>query len=146
MWVAAFFLLLAHVLLVRFAVNRLVPLLMPSGRRKTLALGWFGGLAGILIATAWQFGPSVAGINPIAAFVTTLGVFVFLWWILDPITRVMGPAGNGIDLIRYLNFSDHFFANLFRGVIDLGDIIFYLSVTALSLFLGTVSVEMGRWR
>ena len=84
--------------------------------------------------------------NPIAAFVTTLGVFIFLWWILDPITRVAGPAGNGIDLIRYLNFSDHFFANLFRGVIDLGDIVFYLSVTALSLFLGTVSVEMGRWR
>jgi ABC-2 type transport system permease protein len=49
-------------------------------------------------------------------------------------------------LIGYLDFSQHFFGNMVRGVIDLKDVVFYLSVTALGLFLGTVSVETRRWR
>jgi len=75
-WVAAFFLLLAVVLLTVFVGRRLVPLLMPSGRRKTITMAWIGGLAGTIIAAfAWESGPVVAGINLIAAFA---GSFLFL--------------------------------------------------------------------
>jgi hypothetical protein len=36
--------------------------------------------------------------------------------------------------------------NFYKGTIDLSDIVYYLSLTALALMLGTVSVEMRRWR
>ena len=76
MWIAAFFLLLAIVILAIFACKKLFPVLMPAGRRKILALGWFGGLTGIITnAFVWQLGPEVAGINPVAAFV---GCFLFI--------------------------------------------------------------------
>jgi ABC-2 type transport system permease protein len=55
-------------------------------------------------------------------------------------------SGTGADLLSYLSFSDHFYETLYRGIIDLRDIVFYLSVTALALFLGTVLVETRRWR
>jgi uncharacterized membrane protein YhaH (DUF805 family) len=33
-----------------------------------------------------------------------------------------------------------------RFVLELKDIVYYLSLTALALFLGTVSIEVRRWR
>lgn len=145
-WLGGFLFLLTIVAITIIFPLMLNQLVEPGIDQGPVISGYIGII--LLCAALVGIGVAISSLfsNPIAAFVTTLGVFIFLWWILDPITRVMGPAGSGIDLIRYLNFSDHFFANLFRGVIELGDIIFYLSVTALSLFLGTVSVEMGRWR
>ena len=40
----------------------------------------------------------------------------------------------------------HFYDTLNIGVVQLGDIIYYLSLTALGLFVGTSAVEMRRWR
>jgi ABC-2 type transport system permease protein len=84
--------------------------------------------------------------NQIAAFGATMLAVVFLWWIIGPIAQVLGPVSGSSELISYLNFQDHFFSNLVRGVIDLSDVLYYLSITALSLFLGSVVVEMRRWR
>jgi hypothetical protein len=33
-----------------------------------------------------------------------------------------------------------------NGTINLGDIVYYLSLTALGLFVGTTAVEIRRWR
>lgn len=102
----------------------------------------------LLCASLLAIGVAISSLfsNQIAAFIATLGVFIIIWWVLDPIMRVVGPAGGNIELIQYLNFSDHLYANLLRGVIDLRDVVYYLSVTALSLFLGTISIEIRRWR
>lgn len=81
--------------------------------------------------------------NQIAAFFTTLGVLLILWWISLP-SQVLGATGG--SLLSYLDISEHFYPTLYIGVIDLADIVFYLSLTALALFLGTVVVEMRRWR
>jgi ABC-2 type transport system permease protein len=48
-------------------------------------------------------------------------------------------------LIGYLDYSGHYFDTMLRGIIDLKDVVFYLSLTALALFLGSVSTEMRRW-
>jgi ABC-2 type transport system permease protein len=48
--------------------------------------------------------------------------------------------------MRYLDFSAKFYENLIQGLVELGDLVYLLSVTALALFLGSVSVEMRRWR
>jgi ABC-2 type transport system permease protein len=84
--------------------------------------------------------------NQIAAFATTLGVLILFWWIIGPIAQTAGPAGGASELINYLNFSEHFYGTLVEGIIDLRNIAFYLSMTALGLFLGTMSVEVRRWR
>ena len=84
--------------------------------------------------------------NQIAAFIFTLGLFVFVWWIIGPIVQIVGATSGSADLVRYLDFNQHYSTNLIRGVIDLTDVVYFLSVTALSLFLASVWNEMRRWR
>ena len=84
--------------------------------------------------------------NQIAAFIFTMGLFVFVWWIIGPIVQVMGAASGSYNLINYLDFNQHYSSNLIRGVIDLGDIVYFISVTVLALFLSSVWIEMRRWR
>ena len=81
--------------------------------------------------------------NQIAVFFTTLGVYLVLWLISLP-SQAMGATGG--ELMRYLDFSNHFYNTFYQGVIDLSDVVYYLSVTALALFLGTISLESRRWR
>jgi len=81
--------------------------------------------------------------NQIAAFFATLGLLLVVWMIGYP---SLATGSSGGELLRYLDMSEHFYPTFFRGIIDLKDIVYYLSVTALALFLGSVSVEMRRWR
>lgn len=81
--------------------------------------------------------------NQIAAFFTTLGIILVLWMIGFPST-IVGAAGGG--LLKYLDMSEHFYPTFYQGIIELKDIIYYLSVSALALFLGSISVETRRWR
>ncbi|MBA7694750.1 hypothetical protein ES703_103363 [subsurface metagenome] len=70
MSVAGFFILLTIAILLRLIGNRLVPLVMPRGRLRTIALGWVGGFLGSWVdSVLWQFGPGVAGINLAAAVI-----------------------------------------------------------------------------
>jgi ABC-2 type transport system permease protein len=81
--------------------------------------------------------------NQIAAFFATIGVFLLLWLISLP-SQTLGAFGS--DLLGYLDFSEHFFNTLFRGIIDLRDVVYYVSLTILALFFGSVVVETRRWR
>lgn len=60
--------------------------------------------------------------------------------------RLLQRDGRGSELLRYLSFVDHYYTNLYRGVLDRADLVYYLSLTALALFLGTQVVEARRWR
>ncbi|MBI5290832.1 MAG: ABC transporter permease subunit [Chloroflexi bacterium] len=77
--------------------------------------------------------------------------FVLTIWIIgiagDLLTAFTGQA-TGIlsSLVNYLDFSNHFSATFGRGVIDTVDIVYYLSVIAIALFLATRVVEARRWR
>ena len=81
--------------------------------------------------------------NQIASFFLTLGILLALWMIGFP-AQAMGPTGGGI--FRYLDLGDHFYQTFYLGIIDLKDVIYFLSITALGLFLGTVSLETRRWK
>lgn len=92
MTVAGFFILLAIAILLRLAGNKLVPVVMPSGRLLTIGLGWAGGFLGSLLdSVLWQFGPEVAGINLVAAvvgcalFILFLGLYPFIKILLGKI-------------------------------------------------------------
>jgi ABC-2 type transport system permease protein len=80
--------------------------------------------------------------NQIAAFFATLVILLALWLVGYP-GAAMGETGG---FFQYLDMRQHFYPTFFRGVIELKDVIYYLSVIVLSLFLGSASVEMRRWR
>ena len=82
--------------------------------------------------------------NQIAAFFTTLGILLVLWMISYPAQASSTTGGS--QIFTYLDLSQHFYNTFLRGIIELKDIIYYLSVTVLALFLGTMSVEARRWR
>jgi ABC-2 type transport system permease protein len=144
-WLGAFLLLLtilAITLVYPLILNQLVE---PGIDQGPLISGYLGLalLCGALVA----IGVFISSLfsNQIAAFVTTMGVLIFFWWIFGPIARAAGSVGTAGDLLTYLDFNAHYFDSLVRGIIDLKDIVYYLSVTALALLFGTVSVEVRRW-
>ena len=80
-----FFILLAIAILLRFIGNKLISIVMPTGRLRIIALGWVGGFLGSLADSLWwQFGPEVARINLVAAvigcalFILFLGIAPFI--------------------------------------------------------------------
>lgn len=80
--------------------------------------------------------------SSVAAFFTTLAIFLGLW-----IIESFGSgSGLGSEILRNLSFVSHYYDALFLGMIDLGDILYYLSLTALALFLGIQVIEARRWR
>ena len=81
--------------------------------------------------------------NQVAAFFVTLGVFILLWWILGFIAQF--SQGSASDIMNYLAMGGHFINNLNAGTINLSDVVYYLSLTALGLFTGTVAIETRRW-
>lgn len=80
--------------------------------------------------------------NQIAAFFVTLGLFIFLWWLVGFPAQYIGA---GADFFRYLDMRAHFDTSLNNGIINLSDLTYYLSLIALGLFAGTRAVEARRW-
>ena len=54
------------------------------------------------------------------------------------------PAGG--EVLNYLSLSTHFSQSMNNGSMTLGGIAYYLSLTALGLFVGTTAIEIRRWR
>lgn len=80
--------------------------------------------------------------NQIVAAMSTVGVLLFLWFI----DWNEGIAGStAMVVLHQLSLSDHFF-NFIRGVIDLDDVVYYLSVILLFLFFTRCSLASRQWR
>ncbi len=80
--------------------------------------------------------------NQIIAAISSFGLLILLFVISWP-----AEAGGGAawSLLKYLSLPEHF-AMLVRGVIDTSDIVFFLSMILVALFLTQRSVESARWR
>ena len=121
-------------------LNQIIQPGIDQGLMMTSYLGLF------LLASAFlAIGVMVSSFfsNQIAAFFATMAILLVFWMIGFP-AQAMGA--NGGELLRYLDMSEHFYNTFYRGIIGLKDIVFYISVIALALFLGSVSVETRRWR
>jgi gliding motility-associated transport system permease protein len=80
--------------------------------------------------------------NQIVAGTLTFGLLLGFWilgWMDDP---AAGPITRGF---AYLGLLTHL-EELMKGVLDLKDIVFYLSFTVFGLFLAHQSLESQRWR
>jgi ABC-2 type transport system permease protein len=81
--------------------------------------------------------------NQIAAFFATLGVLLLFWMISYP-AQAMGAMGG--NFLRYLDMTEHFYPTFYTGVIELKDVMYYLSVIVLGIFIGKTAIETRRWR
>lgn len=118
--------------------------LISPGIDWMLVLSSYIGL--ILICSAMlALGVGISAIftNQFAAFFTTLGLFFFLWFM---IALPSGYLAQGGKVLEYLSLSTHFSQSMNSGSITLGGVVYYLSLTALGLFIGTTAIEIRRWR
>jgi ABC-2 type transport system permease protein len=141
-WLGAYLFVLTIILvtwLYPILLNRLIQPGLDQGLMVT-------GYLGVALATAAfvAIGVVVSSLfsNQIAAFFTTLGILLLLWIISNPAQSLGQTPG---DILRYLSLSDHFYNTFSQGIIELQDIVYYLSITTLALFLGSVSVQVRRW-
>jgi ABC-2 type transport system permease protein len=80
--------------------------------------------------------------NQIIAAISCFGALLLLYVISWPAET---GGGSWSGLLRYLSLPEHF-AEMVRGIISTKDIVYFLSVIAVALFLTQRSVESVRWR
>jgi ABC-2 type transport system permease protein len=141
-WLGAFLFilsLLAVTWIFPFVLNFLVS---PGIDQGILISGYLGLM--LMVASLVAIGVFISSLfnSQVVVFLVSLAI-VLVFWMVRPASTSAG--GLGTEILSYLNFIDHYL-NFFQGTIDLSDIVYYLSLTSLGLFLGTVSVEMRRWR
>jgi ABC-2 type transport system permease protein len=118
-------------------------LITPGLDQRQVISAYLGVILVVAAFLALGVGISAIFTNQIAAFFFTLGAFIFLWWLIG------FPAdfsSVGSEVFRYLDMKSHFYESLNQGVINLGDLVYYLSLTVLGLFAGITAVETRRWR
>ena len=99
-------------------------------------------LSGVFLA----LGTAVSSMftNQVTAFFVTLALFITMWWLVGFPAQVI--TGDAARIFEYLDMKSHFYGALDSGVINLSDLIYYISLIALGLFAGTAAVETRRWR
>ncbi len=142
-WLAAFgfvTLLVALTLIYALILSRFVTPGLDNGLMAAAYLGLI-----LIVAAFLAVGVFVSTLftNQIAAFFGIMAVSLLLWVISYPVQNATGPVAS---FLQYLDFSNHFYNNFFRGVIDLADVVYFVSVTVFFLFLASRIVESRRWR
>jgi len=137
------FLFIVSILLVTWIYPLILNLLIKPGIDQGILISGYLGLF-LLMGALLAIGGAVSTLfsNQIAAFFACLGVILIIW-LIDIPAQASGSTGG---LLTYLALPEHFYNTFLLGVIDLKDVIYYLSVTAVALFLGTISIETRRWR
>jgi ABC-2 type transport system permease protein len=97
-------------------------------------------LLGCVSLAVGLFGSSLTS-NQIVAVVVSGGILLALWFIATAAQYLPQALGNTIN---YFSLSGYF-PDFMRGIIDTRGIIYYLSITALFLFLTIRSLEHSRW-
>ena len=139
-WLAA--LLLYLCLLAISALNLLFLFLHGQPDWRALLVGYLGLL--LLGAAFLGLGSFISTLtkNQIVAASLTFGFFLLLW-VLDWVSSYStGRAGR---MLAYLSITTHF-ESFAKGVLELKDAIYYLSVIFLGIFLTARSMESLRWR
>ena len=80
--------------------------------------------------------------NVVIAYVGTLFTLLVLYTIGWLGETVQGAAGN---LIKYASITDHF-QELTKGIVDTRDLVYFITLLVIGLFVTQRSVESVRWR
>lgn len=80
--------------------------------------------------------------NQIIAAASCFAILLLLYIISWPAETAGGAFGS---VLKYMSLTEHF-AEMVKGIIDTKDLIYFVSVIGVSLFLTERSVESVRWR
>jgi ABC-2 type transport system permease protein len=80
--------------------------------------------------------------NQIVSAVVSGGILVGLWSLGLAGTYAGGRAGKLLSQVSLL----HHFPDFARGIVDTRALVYYVSVTALFIYLAILSIEANRWR
>jgi len=141
-WLGAF-LFMSSLLAITWIFPIVLNFLVKPGIDQGILISGYLGLL-LIVACLTAIGVFVSSLfnNQLVVFFVNLLIVLFIW-IIRPATNAAG--GLGEQILTYINFIGHYM-NFYQGTIDLIDIVYYLSLTSLALFLGAVSVETRRWR
>ncbi|MGH8013992.1 MAG: ABC transporter permease subunit [Candidatus Binataceae bacterium] len=81
--------------------------------------------------------------NQIIAAISCFGILLLLYVISWPAEAAGG--GFATNILKYLSLPEHF-ATMVRGVINTTDLIYFLSMVLIALFLTQRTVDSARWR
>lgn len=82
--------------------------------------------------------------NQIVAFLLAAALSFWFFWGFDYLSRLPVFFGKGDDVVQMFGMLYHY-DSLSRGVLDSRDVVYFLSVTGLFLFLTLVSLERRKW-
>lgn len=82
--------------------------------------------------------------NQIVAAVLGVGLLL-LFYLIGGAAGFVSAFPAAQEVLRHLSLSTHF-ADFLRGVVDTKAVFYYLSFTAVALFLSIRALEMRRWR
>lgn len=141
-WLGAFLFMLS-LLAVTWIFPLVLNFLVKPGIDQGILISGYLGLV-LMVASLIAIGVFISSLfnNQLIVFLVNLAI-VLVFWLVRPASSTTGGLGD--QILTYLNFIDHYL-NFYKGIIDVSDIVYYLSVTSLALFLGSVSVEIRRWR
>jgi ABC-2 type transport system permease protein len=81
--------------------------------------------------------------NQVVALFVGMAILIILW-VADAFGNIFG-AGWLSDVFNQIAITRHY-SDFFRGVINSADVVYALSVIAISLFLATQALQTRRWR
>jgi ABC-2 type transport system permease protein len=82
--------------------------------------------------------------NQVVAFIVSIAA-IFLLLVIGVAPSYLGALGPLVHVCEYVSLLSHF-NSVTRGVIDSRDVIYYLSVVALFLYLNAKNIEARKWR
>ena len=82
--------------------------------------------------------------NQVVAFIVSVAV-VFALLAIGAAPVYLQSLGPIVHICEYLSLLSHF-NNITRGVIDSRDVVYYVSVVVLALYLNVKNIEARKWR
>lgn len=133
---------LVLVMVVLAGIFPLILIMFGNPEIGVMASGYLGlAFLGVAFVAVGIFTSSITQ-NQIIAAISCFGALLLLYVISWPAET---GGGTFSVLLRYLSLPEHF-ATMVRGIISTKDIIYFLSVIAVALFLTQRAVESVRWR
>ena len=133
--------------LIALAVTFIYPLILnflvkPGIDLAAIATGYLGLILLASAMTAIGIAMSSLFSNQIAALFATLGVII-LFWIIGSLAQSI--EGLGAEILTGMSLTTHLYDTFMAGILDLKDILYYISFTVFALFIGKTAIEIRRW-
>ena len=143
-WLGAYAFMLVVVLLSLGLPLTLHALTQPTGIEQGPLVASYVGLS-LVVGGMLAIGLMVSALteNQVVALLISLAILIAMWVLGTPSAFLGGWFGNVVD---YLDMSNHFYNNFYRGVINTLDVVYFVSLMAVALFVASQLVSSRRWR